>query len=80
MAGLPILSIITFLPVVGALLILFTGNGEAAGHRARQIALVFTLIDFVLTLILWANFRNGTADFQILLSGSVALQATDFML
>jgi len=67
MAGLPILSIITFLPLVGALLILFTGGeGEAAGHRARQIALVFTLITFVLSLLLWANFRTDTADFQFL--------------
>jgi NADH-quinone oxidoreductase subunit M len=65
MAGLPILSIITFLPVGGALLILLMGGeGEASAHRARQIALVVTLIDFVLSLILWGNFRNDTADFQ----------------
>jgi len=71
MAGLPILSIITFLPAVGALLILFVGgHGEEAGHRARQIALVVTLIDFVLSLILWANFRTDTADFQFLENAS----------
>ena len=71
MAGLPILSIITFLPVVGALLILFMGgHGEEAGHRARQIALAVTLIDFVLSLVLWANFRTDTADFQFLENAS----------
>ena len=65
MSGLPMLSIITFLPAVGALLILFTGGDqELAGHRARQIALVVTGIDFLLSLLLWANFNTGTADFQ----------------
>jgi NADH-quinone oxidoreductase subunit M len=67
MAGLPILSVITFLPVVGALLILLMGGqGEEGDKRARQIALVVTLVDFALTLLLWANFRNDTADFQFL--------------
>ena len=67
MAGLPILSIITFLPVVAALAILFLrGEDEATERRARQIALVVSGIDFVLSLILWANFRYDTADFQFL--------------
>ncbi len=71
MAGLPILSIITFLPALGALLILFApGDAETAGHRARQIALIVTLIDFVLSLLLWANFNTGTADFQFLENAS----------
>jgi NADH-quinone oxidoreductase subunit M len=65
LSGWPILSIITFLPAVGALLILLApGAGEEADKRARAIAFLVTLIDFVLTLLLWANFNNGTADFQ----------------
>jgi NADH-quinone oxidoreductase subunit M len=65
LGGLPILSIITFLPAVGALLILFApGDAEHAGHRARTIAFIVTLIDFLLTLVLWAKFNTGTADFQ----------------
>ena len=59
--GWPILSIITFLPAVGALLILFT---PADGHTARAIAFVATLIDLALSLLLWAQFDNGTAAFQ----------------
>ena len=61
LGGWPILSIITFLPAVGALLILLT---PADGHRARNIAFIVTLIDFLLTLLLWAKFDIGTADFQ----------------
>jgi NADH-quinone oxidoreductase subunit M len=65
LAGWPILSIITFLPAVGALLILFAGaDAERAGNRARMIAFIVTAIDFLLTLVLWAKFDTGTADFQ----------------
>jgi NADH-quinone oxidoreductase subunit M len=65
MADLPILSIITYLPLLGALLILLAPGGpESAGKRARTIALVVTLIDFLLSLLLWVNFNTGTADFQ----------------
>src|SRR6185503_472143 len=63
MQGLPILSIITFLPVVGALLILVAGGSD---KTARLIALVTTAIDFVLSLVLWANFDPSTSDFQFL--------------
>ena len=61
MAGWPILSIITFLPVIGALLILLVRGDD---RSARIIALVTTLVDFVLSLLLWANFDTSTADFQ----------------
>src|SRR5258706_2275321 len=65
LSGWPILSIITLLPAVGALFILLApGDVAAAGHRARQIALIVTLIDLVLSFVLWANFDTTTADFQ----------------
>jgi NADH-quinone oxidoreductase subunit M len=61
LGGWPILSIITFLPAVGALLILFSpGDGKIA----RQIALIVTLLDFALSILLWAKFDTGTAAFQ----------------
>jgi NADH-quinone oxidoreductase subunit M len=62
MQGMPILSIITFLPVVGVLLILLVRNDQTA----RQIALATTAADFVLSLILWANFDTSTPAFQFL--------------
>jgi NADH-quinone oxidoreductase subunit M len=62
MEGFPILSIITFLPVVGALLILLLPGD----HTARMIALATTAVNFVLSLVLWANFDTGTPAFQFL--------------
>ena len=71
LGGWPILSIITLLPAVGALLIMLTpGNAETAGHRARQIALIVTLIDLVLSFVLWANFDTSTAQFQFVESAA----------
>jgi NADH-quinone oxidoreductase subunit M len=61
LGGWPILSIVTFLPAVGALLILFSPGD---GKKARQIAFIVTLIDFVLSLLLLAKFDTGTAAFQ----------------
>ena len=71
MGGWPILSIITLLPAVGALFILFgRGDSESAGMRARQIALIVTLIDLVLSFVLWANFDKSTAEFQFVESAA----------
>jgi NADH-quinone oxidoreductase subunit M len=55
---LPLLSIITFLPLLGvAFILLAPGN-------ARGIALLVTLADLGLALYLWAHFNGATADFQ----------------
>jgi NADH-quinone oxidoreductase subunit M len=71
MAGWPILSIIAFLPTLGALvLILLRGDEERLGKTARLIALVVTLVDFVLSLLLWANFDPANADFQFVENSS----------
>jgi len=64
LSGWPILSIITFLPALGALLILLGRGSEDADRRARGIALAVTLIDLGLALLLWANFDTSTANFQ----------------
>jgi NADH-quinone oxidoreductase subunit M len=61
----PILSTVTFLPLLGALLIfLLRGRDESAFRNARFIALWTTLITFALSLILWRDFDPGTAQFQ----------------
>jgi len=60
-----LLSIITFLPLVGALAILATRGSEATvASTARWVAMGVTLIDFALSLILWAKFDGSTASFQ----------------
>ena len=63
--GWPILSTVTFLPLLGALLIvLLRGDDESAFRNARFIALWTTLITFALSLILWRDFDPRTAQFQ----------------
>ncbi len=60
-----ILSIIIFLPLAGALSILATRGSDATlASTARWVAMVVTLADFVLSLVLWANFDGSTAAFQ----------------
>ena len=61
----PILSTITFLPLLGALLIAaLRGGDESADRNARFIALWTTLVTFALTLLLWRDFDPSTAQFQ----------------
>src|ERR1700754_304795 len=61
----PILSVVTFLPVVGALLIWISrGDDEAAQGNARWIALWTTLITFGISLILVMRFDSSNPDFQ----------------
>src|SRR5690606_41413352 len=61
----PILSTVTFLPLVGALLILFVRDeGEAARRNIRMITLWTTIITFVVSLFIWIGFDNSQAGFQ----------------
>src|SRR5580704_499317 len=61
----PILSVVTFLPTFGALLIyLVRGDDEAAQRNARWIALWTTLVTFAVSLILVVRFDPAQADFQ----------------
>ena len=61
----PILSTVTFLPLLGALLITaLRGGDEAADRNARFIALWTTLVTFALSLVLWRDFDPTTAQFQ----------------
>ncbi|MCC8937186.1 NADH-quinone oxidoreductase subunit M [Bradyrhizobium sp. Arg68] len=62
----PILSVTTFLPAVGAILVyLLARGGDATADRtARWIALWTTLITFVISLILVARFDPAQSDFQ----------------
>jgi len=63
----PILSTVTFLPLLGALLIvLLRGNDESVTRNARFIALWTTLLTFILSLLIWRAFDPTTAEFQFL--------------
>jgi NADH-quinone oxidoreductase subunit M len=62
MSGFPILSVITFFPLAGALVIA-TLNKQAKGN-ARWIALYTTLFTLGLSLYLWVHFDRADPGFQ----------------
>lgn len=65
MSQIPILSLVTFLPLVGALFILtIRGDHDVVARNARWVALWASSINFLLSLYLWFNFDNSTAAFQ----------------
>ncbi|MFN0217419.1 MAG: NADH-quinone oxidoreductase subunit M [Hyphomicrobium sp.] len=57
-----ILSVVVFLPLVGAFLI--AALNYEADRNARWIALWTTLITFAVSLLIWAQFDKSTAGFQ----------------
>jgi len=64
-AGFPLLSLLTWLPLVGCVVIMAVrGDEETVASNARWTALWTSLIVFVLSLILWVKFDKSTADFQ----------------
>ena len=59
MSDFPILSVMLAVPAIAAALCLFV-----SANQARWIALLATLIDFVLGVVLWSNFEVGGAQWQ----------------
>jgi len=59
MNGFPILTLMLLVPLVGAVACLLS-----QAKTARLIALGATLIDFVLGMLLWANYDIGGAQWQ----------------
>jgi NADH-quinone oxidoreductase subunit M len=66
MTSWPILSVVTFLPLLGALFIASINEDEAGVRNARWVALWTTLITFAISLILIWRFDPSIADFQFL--------------
>jgi NADH-quinone oxidoreductase subunit M len=65
MASWPILSVTTFLPLVGALFImLMGGEDEAVKRNARWVALWATLITLAVSLLMAWRFDASSAEFQ----------------
>ncbi len=65
MNGWPILSVVTFLPLVGAIFILFIrGTPEVVAANARHVALWTSLVTFAVSLLLWTEFDPAADGFQ----------------
>src|SRR5438067_591117 len=57
-----ILTIVTFMPAAGALLLLFYNREHVRSIRA--FALIVTILTFIFSLHLIAHFNSSTSDFQ----------------
>lgn len=65
MGNLPFLSLVTFLPLLGAVFILaIRGEPDVVARNARNVALLTSTATFLLSLGIWFNFDPGTAAFQ----------------
>ncbi len=65
MTSWPILSLVTFLPLVGAFFCLIVnGPKEAVERNCRSIALVTSGVTFLISLLLWARFDATKGGFQ----------------
>ncbi len=63
----PVLSTITFLPLLGALFILLIRGDEAAvAANSKSVALWTSLVTLVLSVVMISNFDASSADFQFL--------------
>ncbi|WAP69184.1 NADH-quinone oxidoreductase subunit M [Jiella pelagia] len=66
MTDWPILSTVTFLPLVGALLILFIkDDNELARRNVRNVALLTTVFTFIVSLWVWIDFDASNPGFQM---------------
>jgi len=62
----PILSTVTYLPLLGAFLILLIKEeGEDAKRNIRNIAFLTSIFVFALSLIIWMGFDNQNPGFQM---------------
>ncbi len=65
MSSWPILSLVTFLPLVGAFFCLIVnGPKEAVDRNCRSAALITSLATFLISLVLWIRFDATKAGFQ----------------
>ncbi len=62
-ADWPLLSLLVWIPIIGGIVVLLSGDkGNADG--ARRLALIFSIVTFVLSLGLYTGFDTSTAQMQ----------------
>ena len=66
MTDWPLLSITTFLPLLGAAFILtIRGEDAVVARNSRNVALLTSIATFLVSLLAWAGFNPQSADFQL---------------
>lgn len=59
----PLLSLVVWIPIFGGILVLLSGDRWNA-DLARRVALIFSIVTFLLSLGLYSGFDTGTAQMQ----------------
>ena len=79
MTDWPLLSTITFLPLLGALFILLVrGDEETVAANSRAVALWTTVVTLLLTLFMVSRFDGSSADFQFVERAAWLLPGIDY--
>ena len=64
-AGFPVLSLVTFLPLLGVIILMtLRGDSDAVAENARWTALWTSLLTFLISLVLWKRFDVGETGYQ----------------
>jgi NADH-quinone oxidoreductase subunit M len=62
----PLLTLSWAVPLAGAILLLFIGNGDGTRNGLiRWLSLVVSLVTFAVTMAIWLAFDAGSAEFQL---------------
>ncbi|WP_420409608.1 NADH-quinone oxidoreductase subunit M [Hoeflea sp.] len=73
MTDWPLLSVVTFIPLVCVLFLLPIKDDTEIGRRnIRQVALLGTTATFIMSLLIWANFDYSDPGFQMVESIELA--------
>ena len=79
MTDWPLLSTLTFLPLLGALFILLVrGDEETIAANSRAVALWTTVVTLILSLFMISRFDGSSADFQFVERASWLLPGIDY--
>jgi NADH-quinone oxidoreductase subunit M len=62
-ADWPLLSLVVWIPIVGGIFVLMSGD-KGSSEGSRNIALIVSIVTFVLSLSLFTGFDSSTADMQ----------------
>src|SRR5882762_5342047 len=57
-----LLSLVTFLPLAGAAIVAVLPRGEGGQHKG--VALITSIVTFVLSIFLWTGFQPGRSGYQ----------------
>ena len=64
MTDIPLLSLIIFLPLLGALVIILIKEDESSLKNIKNVALWTSVGVFLLSLLIWLQFDNSNAGYQ----------------